>query len=387
MSDFRINFDLNQTEIAVRLNVLREVGSLARSLAREEDRSLTVAVRNAVAARNASAARNAGPQAVVITDERVAEIYGATLLESLKLADFQTLEYRIKPGEASKSLTVVGDIYRFLADRTVGRDAVIVALGGGVVSDLAGFVAATWMRGVRFVVCPTTLEADIDASIGGKTAINIPGGKNLVGAFHQPILVAVDPACLGTLDPRDVRAGLAESVKHALISSAEFLAWHEINVNEILTLDHARLTELILRNLRIKAGIVEQDAHEQTGLRMHLNFGHTIGHAIEECCGFALRHGECVSLGMVAACRLSHETGSLDASTVTRVGALLERFGLPTKLPEPIDTDGIMATIRTDKKVRGGAQRFVLLEEVGKPTVRDDIEEQRIRRAYESLLP
>ena len=233
---------------------------------------------------------------------------------------------------------------------------------------------------------PTSREADSDASMGGKPASNVPGGKNLVGAFHQPMLVVVDPACLDTLDPRDVRAGMAESIKHALISSETVLQWHEANADAILTLERATIRELILRNLRVKADIVSGDAHERTGRRILLNFGHTIGHAIEACCGFALRHGECVALGMLAVQRLSHSLGILDAAIVERTERLLDRFSLPTTLVEPIDVETILSTMRYDKKVRGGTSRFVLLEAVGKPIVRADVPEDQVRKAYESLL-
>lgn len=365
MSDLRIECGAQFTEVIVRPNVLDEFGSLLSRMIPGP----------------------AKPQVVVITDKLVGGIYGAAMLSSLKSADFEPLEYLVEPGEASKSLEVLGNAYRFLADHTVARDAVVVALGGGVVSDLAGFVAATWMRGVRFAVCPTTLEADIDACIGGKTGINLPAGKNLVGAFHQPMLVAVDPTCLKTLDDRDVRAGLAESIKHALISSEDFLEWHRTNVKALLALDDALIPELILRNLRIKAKIVEQDTLEQAGVRVLLNFGHTIGHAIEACCEFELRHGECVALGMLAACRLSHAMGLLDERTVTCVETILEDFGLPTRLTRRIDAGRVMAAIRNDKKICGGAQHFVLLEGVGQPVVRDDVPEQQVQEAYESLLP
>lgn len=365
MADLQIQFATETTEVTVRHDILHEFGSLLRRLVPGK----------------------AGPQVVRVTDQQVGDIYGTALLESLQREAFETLEYRIEPGEASKSLDVFGGVHQFLADHTVARDAVVVALGGGVVSDLAGFAAATWMRGVRFAICPTTLEADVDASVGGKTGVNLPGGKNLVGAFHQPILVAVDPTCLKTLEPRDVRAGLAESIKHALISSEAFLTWHESNVDAILALDDALTPELILSNLRIKARIVEQDALERTGQRALLNFGHTIGHAIESCCGFALRHGECVSLGTVAACRLSHALGLLEQPAVERVEAVLKNFGLPTQLTERIDTERIMLSIRNDKKIQGGAVRFVLLESIGQPVIRNDVPEQQICAAYESLLP
>jgi 3-dehydroquinate synthase len=324
---------------------------------------------------------------MLITDRHVESLYSESVLKSLGSAAFTADSCSIEPGEASKSLDTLAEVYQYLARCGLGRDGLILALGGGVVSDLAGFAAATWMRGVRFAICPTTLEADIDASIGDKTAINVPGAKNLVGAFHQPLVVAIDPACLKTLDPRDVRAGLGESVKHALISSEEFLAWHEANAEAIPALDPALTTALIKRNLRIKAGIVEEDPRERTGAREVLNFGHTIGHAIEACGGFALRHGECVALGLLAACRLSQCLGSLREETVARVEKLLARLGLPTRLSDPIETERILDALRKDKKVRGGVGRFVLLEGVGRPVVRDDVPEELVRDAYESLLP
>ena len=365
MFDLTIRANGERTEIAVKVNAIGELGAmLVRRLADPGCKT-----------------------AVVITDTRVGSLYGPTAHRSLKQAGFLTNDLQVEPGEASKSLEVLGGVYHRLAEGSVGRDAVIIALGGGVVSDLAGFAAATWMRGIPFAVCPTTLEADVDASIGGKTGINLPGGKNLIGAFHHPVLVAIDPACLQTLDARDVRAGLAESVKHALIDSESLFAWHEARVADILDLKPEVTTELILHNLRIKAGIVEQDPYEQTGRRMLLNLGHTIGHAIEACCGYALRHGECVALGMVAACRLSQDLGLLDSSTVTRVERLLHRFGLPLKLPQPIATADIMRAIDKDKKVRGGKPRFVLLEGIGRPVIRSDIPQAQVQSAYESLLP
>ncbi len=363
MSDFRLNFDAATTVVAVRLNVLREVGALLRALESNEP----------------------PVEAVLVTDRTVAEKYGEIVLSSLRQSGFETLEYRIEPGEQSKSLAVAQELYAFLAKHHVGREATIVALGGGVVSDLAGFVAATWMRGVRFAICPTTLEADVDASIGGKTAVNLEFGKNLVGAFHQPILVAVDPVCLQSLSMRDVRAGLGESVKHALIASESFLTWHEENVDSILRLDGDCLNELILRNLRIKGDIVQKDTTDRTGLRALLNFGHTIGHAIESCGGFALRHGECVGLGMIAAGRLSQTLGLLHGSVVLRTVELLARLGLPTKLAQPIEEDAVVDAIRLDKKRRTSGFRFVLLEDVGRPVIRDQVPEECIRSALASL--
>ncbi len=263
----------------------------------------------------------------------------------------------------------------------------ILALGGGVISDLGGFAAATWMRGIRFAICPTTLESAIDASIGGKTAVNLPGAKNLVGAFHSPVLVATDPTCLSTLEPLDVSAGMAESIKHALIADAEFLVWHETHAEAIRKLDETVLTELILRNVRIKCGVVARDPFEQSGDRMVLNFGHTIGHAIEANCGNALRHGACVALGMLAACRLSQALGLVASTLVDRVAALLARYELPTQLERAHDTDTLLESVHKDKKARGKTVRFVLLEDVGRPVIREDVSQQQMREAIESLQP
>lgn len=363
MSSLRYVFAGQPVDVTVKINILGELGSLILRLM-PGGTSLRV---------------------VLISDTNVWPLYGEKVCAALRGAGVALCERLIPAGEASKSWAAAGDLFQFLADQHVGRDAVIVALGGGVVSDLAGFVAATWMRGVRLVLCPTTLEADIDAAIGGKTAINIPGGKNLVGTFHQPFLVAIDPVCLTTLPRRELCAAMAESIKHALISSADFLEWHEANVDAILALDPPVTMRLIEENIRIKADVVTRDTTEQTGLRAFLNFGHTIGHAIEECCGFTLRHGECVALGLVAACRLSHRLGMLDTASVEQVERLLARFCLPTRLEDPINPDRILAAMRNDKKARGGSPQFVLLEGIGRPIVRSDLPETLIREALQGI--
>jgi 3-dehydroquinate synthase len=361
MFDSRIEFGNCATEVVVRPGALDEVGQLLAALVPVAKVSL-------------------------VTDRTVGDLYAGRVVSSLGAAGFDVEAHTIEPGEASKTLDCAAGLFDALARRQLGRDGVILALGGGVVSDLAGFVAATWLRGVRFAICPTTLEADVDASIGGKTAVNIDAGKNLVGAFHQPVLVAVDPVCLTTLAPRDVRAGLAESIKHALLFSEAFLSWHEEHGEAILALESETTTELIRRNIRFKAEVVREDALEQTGRRMRLNLGHTVGHAIESCCGSVYRHGECVALGMRAACRLSHSLGLLNKPDVDRVETLLDRFGLPTVLAEPVDWRRVIARLRNDKKVRGGKARLVLLEGIAKPVIRVDVAEKALRRAYESLL-
>lgn len=322
----------------------------------------------------------------LFTDETVGALYAHLVLTSLRSSGFDVEEFRFAAGEASKGLATVERAIDFLSRMHLGRDGLVVALGGGVVSDLAGFVASVWMRGVPLVICPTTLESAIDASIGGKTGINIPGGKNLVGVFHPALVVATDPTCLATLEARDVAAGMAESIKHGLITGEAFTAWQETHVEAIRALDETVLTELIERNARIKCDIVQRDPYEQRTERMFLNFGHTIGHAIESCGDYRLRHGECVALGMVSACRISRELGLCDQALVARAERLLQRFNLPTRLEVPTETDRLMACIRNDKKAKGNVPRFVLLEGVGRPVIHSDVSEDLLRGAIESLL-
>ncbi len=321
---------------------------------------------------------------VVISDERVAGLYLDLLEDSLRQKGFHPARILIPACEQAKCIAEATKLFEFLHGREFPRDGCVVALGGGVVSDLAGFVAGTWMRGTRFVICPTTLEADIDACLGGKTAVNFLGGKNLIGMFHPASLVLIDPDCLKTLEARDVRSGLAESVKHALIASEEFLSWHDENLENVLRLEPAATTELLVRNLRIKADIVRRDPFELTGDRLVLNFGHTIGHAIEDACGYALRHGECVGLGMVAACRLSERVG-LSPAVSARVSALLGRIGLPLSVPAEIGVEAILRSLRQDKKIRDGRLSFVLLEGIGQPVVRADVSEPAALEAIEQL--
>ena len=326
-----------------------------------------------------------GSDVLLVTDTNVQSHHAPAAVEALQAAGLRVAVEVIEAGEASKQLASAQRLYDALGRAGIARDGLILALGGGVVSDLAGFVAATWMRGLAWAVCPTTLEADIDAALGGKTAVDLPGGKNLVGAFHQPRLVAIDPLCLQTLGDRDLRAGLAESIKHALITEAAFLAWHEDHLAGILRRDPAALAELIKRNVRIKADIVAADARERTGRRILLNFGHTVGHAIEEACGYRLRHGECAGLGMLAACAMSTELGLLSAEVRPRLEQLLRRAGLPTRFDEPVDAQRIVELTRADKKVRSGRVQFVLLRDIGEPVVRDDVPDATVEAAYRSL--
>lgn len=310
-----------------------------------------------------------GPsRATVVTDTNVGPLYLDRLLDTLSDTGIDGAAITVPAGEESKSVDGLIAIYDQLAERRHSRDEPIIALGGGVVGDLAGFAAATWLRGVPFVQCPTTLEADIDASVGGKTAINHPAGKNLVGAFHQPRLVLIDTDCLKTLAPRDFAAGLAESVKHAVIRDVPFLEWHEANATKIRSLNPESLTELVRRNCRIKADVVEGDEREERSEavgRAALNFGHTIGHAIEAQAGYSLRHGEAVSLGMVAALDLSVRCRGLPDADRARVEGLLAALGLPVNSPVPLDVPDLLTRLGTDKKVRAARVRFVVTPRLG----------------------
>ncbi|NOT01676.1 MAG: 3-dehydroquinate synthase [Phycisphaerales bacterium] len=326
-------------------------------------------------------------RAFVLSDSNVWERCGPAVGKSLIDAGWRVESMVIPPGELSKTLERVAEVYEKLARFSLGRDGLIVAVGGGVVTDLAGFIAATWMRGVTSAYVPTTLEADIDACIGGKTGVNWNATKNLIGVFHHPRLVVVDARCLSTVSDRDLSAGMAESIKHALLAGEDDFAWHEANADAVLARDDETLVRLIDRNLRIKAGFVARDPFEQLGHRDALNLGHTIGHGIEAACGFNLRHGECVALGLVAACWISERMGLLPGETVERVVALLARFRLPIRLPSTVDESEIMNHLRRDKKFRDGNMRFVLLESPGRHVVRSDVAETMVRDAIASLQP
>lgn len=286
----------------------------------------------------------------------------------------------VPSGEGSKSLTMAGELYSQLADRAATRKTPIVAVGGGVVGDLAGFVAATYNRGLPLVMAPTTLLAMVDSSVGGKVGINLPQGKNLVGAFHQPAAVWIDTATLDTLPDREFRSGLAEVVKYGVILDADFFEWIETNVQQVLRRDPVALTQMIARSCRLKAQVVEQDEREETGLRAVLNYGHTFAHAFESVGGYGIwLHGEAVAAGMICASRLAERRGLVSAEVTTRQIALLQRLGLPTaRLPE-WDVDAMLTVMRRDKKNIGGKMRFVLPTRIGQVETVEEIPESLAR--------
>lgn len=319
----------------------------------------------------------------VIADQRVADLH---LDRAIAALNPKPAVLRFPAGEVSKSLPRAERLYTELANAQIARRDLIVTLGGGVAGDLGGFVAATWMRGVRFLQMPTTLLAAIDASIGGKTGVNHAAGKNLIGAFHQPVAVLVDVDFLETLPQRDYLAGLAESVKHAVIRDPALLEWHEQNAKEIVARHPEVLEDLIARNCRIKADVVARDEREDN-LRMILNHGHTIGHALEHLLSYELRHGECVALGMLVENELARMRGMLADETARRITAIIERLGLPTRLLRAVSAEEVAETCGLDKKVRGGAVNFVLLRGPGAPERVADISDEEIAAALRKVQP
>ena len=323
---------------------------------------------------------------VIVTDDVVAPLHGSKVLDALDNVNLTMHEWTVPAGEASKSLWQAESFYDFLASKRCDRGTLIVALGGGVVGDLAGFVAGTWMRGVRFVNCPTTLLAMVDASIGGKTGLNHAGRKNAVGVFHQPEAVLVDVSTLATLDDRAFNAGMAESIKHGVIADEAFLSWQMDHAQEIKGRDPRVLEELVARNIEIKAAHVEQDERDHSGVRAKLNFGHTIGHAIEVVCDYALPHGECVGLGMLGAVRIAIGRGLVDEGVRDRLRAALRSFSLPCRFTFQGDISAMMSALRGDKKSVGGVVRFVLPTKIGEVTVGHDVGDAEIESAIAELM-
>ena len=307
--------------------------------------------------------------ALIVSNTTVAPLYGASLAAAISPRHRQVLRIELADGEAHKDWAELNRIFDRLLEAGADRKTVLYALGGGVVGDMAGFAAACYMRGVPFVQVPTTLLAQVDSSVGGKTAINHPAGKNMIGAFYQPLRVVCDLDLLDTLPRREMSAGLAEIIKYGPIADPQFLDWIEAHIDALMAGDKPALAHAVRRSCELKAWVVGQDERE-TGLRAILNFGHTFGHAIESCLGFGeWLHGEAVGCGMVMGAELSARLGLLDATFVHRLSHLIERAGLPIKAP-PIDPARWLHAMRVDKKAEGGEIRFVLLEGIGRAVVR-----------------
>jgi 3-dehydroquinate synthase len=316
---------------------------------------------------------------VVITDMQVGRLYAKPVREALHGGGFEAEILDVPAGEASKSLRQANRLFEKLTAFRLDRQSFVIALGGGVVGDLAGFVAAAYLRGLSFVQVPTTLLAQMDSSVGGKVGVNLPQGKNLVGAFYQPRLVLADIDTLQTLPGRELRAGFAEVIKHGAIYDAEFFAWLEREYERVLKLDANAVTRAVRRCCEIKAEIVSKDERE-SGLRTILNFGHTIGHAMEALTEYVgLLHGEAIAMGMCCVANLSVRRAGFDLAEAERLKKLIALSGLPTRLGEGFTRDELLTAMRLDKKAREGKLRFVLLKRLGEAIVSDVVTDADIK--------
>jgi 3-dehydroquinate synthase len=333
------------------------------------ERSYPILIGEGLIARPESFAGLASRDVLIVSNTTVAPLYMRAL--RFGLGGRRCVEVILPDGEAHKSLANMARVLDVLIANRFARDCAVLALGGGVVGDLAGFVAATYQRGVAFVQVPTTLLAQVDSAVGGKTAVNHPGGKNLIGAFHQPHLVVSDTSTLSTLPGRELRAGLAEVIKYGLICDPELFAWIEAHLGQLLAKEPTALAHVIRRSCEIKAAIVGRDEREQ-GERALLNFGHTFGHAAEAATAYReWLHGEAVGAGMVMAAAMSRECGLLSAAEAARVRRLVELAGLPGQLPA-VAPEALLEHMRIDKKVLQGRLRLVLLRRIGEAFVTAD---------------
>ena len=337
-------------------------------IAEQRDASYDIVIGRGLLGDLAGLVRSACPASryAVITDSHVGKLYGAQVVAWLRDATLPAQLFEFPAGEWNKTR----ETWALLCDRMLaaqfGRDAAVIALGGGVVGDVAGFVAATYLRGVPYVQVPTTLLAMIDSSIGGKTGVDVPAGKNLLGAFHQPRLVVADLDALGSLAPAQLAAGMAEAVKHGVIADREYFAFLERECPTVAkqAAPPDVVERLVRRSVEIKAEVVAADERE-AGRRAILNFGHTVGHAIEATAKFDVLHGEAVGIGMAYEARLAEALGVAEAGTARRIRGLLEGYGLPVELPDTATVDGLVAAMQLDKKTRDGTVRFALPRAVG----------------------
>ncbi|MCC5897179.1 MAG: 3-dehydroquinate synthase [Phormidium sp. BM_Day4_Bin.17] len=345
-----VNLPQNAYEIALASDSLDRLGSWIKSL-------------------------NLGRKLMLVSNPTVFGYYGKRAIASLESTGFEVHHHLFPDGEEHKTLDSVSGLYDAALEVGLERNSTFIALGGGVVGDMTGFAAATWLRGINFIQVPTTLLAMVDASIGGKTGVNHPQGKNLIGAFYQPRLVLIDPMVLGTLPEREFRAGIAEVIKYGVIWDADLFGQLEAakSLASPSNLSNQLLHEILMRSCQAKAEVVSQDEKE-AGLRAILNYGHTIGHAVESLTGYTeLLHGEGVAIGMIAASRLAVALKLWSAEDDARQAQVIANAGLPTTIPPAVDIDAILAKLQTDKKVKDGQVRFVLPTSIGHAIVSDRV--------------
>lgn len=328
-----------------------------------------------------------GDKALVVSNRKVFSLHGDKLGNALNKAGVGWKVALLPDGERHKTMASVEKLHDRLVDGKYDRDAMIIALGGGVIGDIAGFAAATYMRGIRIVQAPTTLLSQVDSSVGGKTGVNHPRGKNLIGAFHQPSLVIADISALKSLPASEILGGIAEVIKYGCIASARFFKFLEENISALAALKPDVTIKAVKMSCRIKAKLVTEDERE-SGKRAILNFGHTTGHAIEAVTGYKrFGHGYAVAMGMRVAAELSHIKGSLAPKELERVKAIIEKSGLPLAIPKSLKREALINAMEHDKKVKKGAIRFALLNGIGHTDIRNDITKDEIldalKRSYE----
>jgi len=373
---------------AIRVH-LPGVASSAPGTAAADDRSYDIHVGRGLLAQVGPLLRGASAtRAVVVTDGTIARSHAATVVGSLEAAGLTVTTCVVPAGEASKSINEASLLWDEFARLAVDRGTQVVAVGGGVVGDLAGFVAATFARGLAIWQVPTTVVAQVDSAIGGKTGINLAGGKNLVGAFWQPRGVIADIDTLASLPDREFTSGLAEVVKYGMILDAEFLAWLEANAAALRGRSPVAVAQAIERSAALKAGVVSADERELSGLRAILNYGHTFAHALETGAGYGtLLHGEAVAIGMAAAARLAERLGRIGHDVVTRQDRLLDALGLPRVAPDAGTVEQLLAIMARDKKSVGGRLRFVLPSRIGQVELVEGIDAVAVREVLAGLVP
>ncbi len=328
-----------------------------------------------------------GKKILVVSNPEIFNYYGQTTIDSLQKAGFEVNYHLIPAGESYKNFDSISKIFDRALDCKLERNSTMLALGGGVVGDMTGFASATWLRGMNFIQVPTSLLAMVDASVGGKTGINHPQGKNLIGAFHQPKLVLIDPTVLKTLPEREFKAGMAEVIKYGVIWDKNLFEQLENaeNIDSLNNIDQILLNKILTRSCQAKADVVVQDERE-LGLRAILNYGHTIGHAIESLTNYdTFVHGEAVAIGMVAAGKLAVEMNLWTESEAQRQDKLLDKVGLPTKIPDYLNVEKIIANLQNDKKVQDGKVRFVLPTSIGKVIITNQVTNEILNKTLSTL--
>ncbi len=323
-------------------------------------------------------------RACVVTESRVGPLYAPEVRRAAEASGFETTVFTFEAGEEHKDLSQISALYKHLIERSFDRRDVLIALGGGVCGDMCGFAAATYLRGIDFIQVPTTLLSMVDSSVGGKTGVDLDGYKNMVGAFHQPRLVYMGVETLNTLPAEQFASGMAEVIKHGLIRNADYLDMLERDADAVRALSPETLADLIEESVRIKAEIVEHDPTERNERRL-LNFGHTVGHAVEKASGLSFTHGQCVALGSIAAGRISVSRGTLTEADLSRMKRIFASYGLRTEIPS-IDRNAVTEAMMHDKKKQGDAVAFVLLDGPGRSYVCGDVTKEQIGEGLEEII-